>query len=535
MSGYTRQSTAEIVDGEIIEAQPLNDEFDALQTAFGAVTGHTHDGTTGNSPKINLTTSVSGTLPVANGGTGLTTLASFVTLTGTQTLTNKTLTSPAINTPTITGGTISGITDLAVADGGTGASDASGARTNLGLVIGTHVQAYDAELAALAGLTSAADRLPYFTGSGTASLATFTSFGRSLVDDADASAARTTLELVIGTNVQAYDADLTTWAGKTAPTGTVVGTTDTQTLTNKTLTSPTINGGTWTGGTDLAVADGGTGASDASGARTNLGLVIGTHVQAYDAELAAIAGLTSAADRLPYFTGSGTASLATFTTFGRTLAALSDASAGRTALELVIGTDVQAYDSELATIAGLAVTDGNFIVGNGTTWTVESAATARASLGLTIGTHVQAYDADLDTWAGKTAPSGTVVGTSDSQTLTNKTLEAAVFNNGYTEESYAFNTSTNAAVDLANGTVQIPTLTGDWTPSSWPTATAGKSFLMILKQDGTGNRTVTWDATVEWPSDTAPTITATASKADLFAFTSDGTYWYGRVIGQLYL
>jgi hypothetical protein len=66
-----------------------------------------------------------------------------------------------------------------------------------------------------------------------------------------------------------------------------------------------------------------------------------------------------------------------------------------------------------------------------------------------------------------------------------------------------------------------------------PTAAAGKSFIIMLKQDATGSRTVAW-STVVWAGATAPTVTTTASKQDIYSFFSDGTNWYGVTVGQNY-
>lgn len=137
-TGYVRQSAAEIQDGEDIVAAPLNAEFDALVAAMHGTTGHSHDGTSGEGPPIALTTSVSGVLPIANGGTN--------------------------------------------------AATAALARDSLGLTIGTNVQAFDADLTAIAALVSAADRVPYSTGVATWALATFTAAARTFVAAVDAAA-----------------------------------------------------------------------------------------------------------------------------------------------------------------------------------------------------------------------------------------------------------------------------------------------------------------------------------------------------------
>jgi uncharacterized protein (TIGR02145 family) len=261
--------------------------------------------------------------------------------------TNTTLTSLSnlATVGTITSGVWSG-TAVAVEKGGTGATTASAARTNLGLVIGTNVQA---------PLVAGTD---YLTPTGSAaSLTNFPTFNQNTTGNA---------------------ATATTAGNITATTNTTL------TSLSNLATVGTITSGVWSG-TAVAVEKGGTGATTASAARSNLGLVIGTNVQA---------PLVAGTDYLVP-TGSA-ASLTNFPTFNQN-------TSGNAATATTAGNITATTNTTLTSLSSLAtvgtITSG---VWSGTAVAVEKGGTGLTSAG-TNGQVLTSTGSGTLTWTNATS------------------------------------------------------------------------------------------------------------------------------------
>lgn len=137
------------------------------------------------------------------------------------------------------------------------------------------------------------------------------------------------------------------------------------------------------------------------------------------------------------------------------------------------------------------------------------------------GTTAASWDYELVGFTTPTGSGNVVLATAP--TLTNPTVT------DYIETYYNIGTvTTTASPTLSNGTVQTLTLTASTTCTvTMPTATAGKSFILLVRQAAsTGNGAITWSS-VKWGASGTPTVTTTAGKMDIFTFVADGTNWYG--------
>jgi cell division septation protein DedD len=280
------------------------------------------------------------------------------------------------------------------------------------------VTATTAELNVLDGITASTAELNYTDGV-TSSIQTQLNNKQPLDAELTAIAALATTDgnIIVGNG--------STWvaeSGATARTSLGLGSIATQNS-----NAVTITGGSISGITDIAVADGGTGASTAANARTNLGVAIGTDVQAWDANLDQIAALTPTDGN--FIVGNGSAWVVetgdtVLNSIGVTattteLNVLDGITATTVELNYTDGVtsniqtqldDKQPLDADLTAIGALAKTDGNFIVGNGSTWVAESGNTVLQSIGVTATTTelnimdgVTATTAELNILDGVTA------------------------------------------------------------------------------------------------------------------------------------
>jgi len=304
-----------------------------------------------------------------------------------------------------------------------------------------------------------------------------------------------------------------------AATDTLVGKATTDTLTNKTLTSPKINedvavtstateinlidGGTSRGTTAVASGDGIL-INDAGTMRMTNVDTVSTYFAGHNvggSNIVTTGALNS---------GSITSGFGTIDTGASTITTTGLISGGSLDIDnvLIDGTTIgHTDDTDLITVAANLVT----VAGEVQMTTLDIGGTNVTS------TAAELNYSDLAT-LGTTAASK--VYTADANGLT-KISGAAL----YTEDTLT--DGATVAWDVIASPVAKLTMAGNRTISapSGTTPAAGQFVSLLLIQDGTGSRTITWNAVYEFTGDTAPTLTTTASKGDLFVFRYNGSKW----------
>lgn len=215
--------------------------------------------------------------------------------------------------------------------------------------------------------------------------------------------------------------------------------------------------------------------------------------------------LTSATNTFPTLNQSTTGSAATLTT-------------GRNITTNLASTSAASFNGSADITPGVS---GALAVGNGGT-NATTASTARTNLGVAIGTDVQAYSANLTSFASKTAPSGTVVGTTDTQTVSGKTIT------GTKETVYAITDGAAFEIDPANGGIQTLTLGAARTPKA-TNFTSGQSLTLMIAAT---TYAITWtDATLTptWVGGVAPVLSST--KQTVLSFWKVSSTIYGAIVG----